>query len=73
MAKYHTLPNYEIIRPKLYIQFDSSGNYETNDETLIDYLDGCAPFIERVDKPKDDPKVESPKPVTKRTNATTKK
>lgn len=59
MAKYNTLPNYEIIRPKLHIQFDSQGNFETSDAKLIEYLDDKVPFIQRVDKPEQ-------KPATKR-------
>ncbi|MDM5188609.1 hypothetical protein QUF99_15170 [Bacillus sp. DX4.1] len=49
MAKYKTLPNYEVIRPKLHIQFDSQGFYVTYDESEIEYLDEKTPFIERVD------------------------
>ncbi|TEA80742.1 hypothetical protein [Bacillus thuringiensis] len=59
MAKYKTLPNYEVIRPKLHIQFDSQGFYVTYDESEIEYLDGKSPFIERVDVPEAG---ESPKP-----------
>lgn len=53
MAEYKTLPNYEIIRPDVHIQFDSQGNYVTEDESEIEFLDEKAPFIERIDsKPK---------------------
>ncbi|EJR82883.1 hypothetical protein IK7_02157 [Bacillus cereus VD156] len=51
MAKYKTLPNYEVIRPKFHIQFDSQGFYVTHDEVEIEYLGEKAPFIERVDAP----------------------
>lgn len=51
MAKYQTLPNYEIIRPGLHIQFNREGIFETTDEALIAYLDDKAPSIERIDKP----------------------
>ena len=67
MAKYKTLPNYEIIRPKLRIQFDSQGFYVTYDESEIEYLNGKSPFIERVDVLEENPK---PKP---RAKAATKK
>ncbi|MRX54695.1 hypothetical protein GJU41_11995 [Bacillus idriensis] len=56
MAKFKTLPNYELTRPELHVQFDSSGNFETSDEFEIKYLESLAPFIERVDKPKSEPK-----------------
>lgn len=53
MAEYKTLPNYEIIRLTLHVQFDSQGNYVTEDESEIEFLDEKAPFIERLDsKPK---------------------
>lgn len=51
MAKYQTLPNYEVIRPGLHIQFNREGIFETTDEALIAYLDDKAPSIVRVDKP----------------------
>ncbi|MGQ0414635.1 hypothetical protein [Bacillus cereus] len=69
MAKYKTLPNYEVIRPKLHIQFDSQGFYVTYDESEIEYLDGKSPFIERVDVPEAE---EPPKPKP-RAKAATKK
>lgn len=56
MAKYKTLPNYELHRPELHVQFNSEGVYETNDDFEIEYLDGCAPFIERLDKQEEKPK-----------------
>ena len=59
MAKYQTLPNYEVIRPGLHIQFNRDGIFETTDADLIAYLDDKAPSIERVDKP--EVKAESPK------------
>jgi len=56
MAKYKTLPNYEINRPGLHIQFNSEGVCETNDDPEIEALDAvCGQFIERVDKPKAEP------------------
>ncbi|PGA33983.1 hypothetical protein [Bacillus wiedmannii] len=67
MAKYKTLPNYEVIRPKLHIQFDSQGFYVTYDESEIEYLNEKSPFIERVDVSEENPK---PKP---RAKAVTKK
>lgn len=70
MAKYKTLPNYEIIRPKLHIQFDSEGHYETSEESIVKYLDDKAPFIERLDKPEPKKVEEKPKPKpTPRTTA----
>ncbi|MFB5690193.1 hypothetical protein [Bacillus cereus] len=69
MAKYKTLPNYEVIRPKLHIQFDSQGFYVTYDESEIGYLDGKSPFIEHVDVPEAE---ENPKPKP-RAKAVTKK
>lgn len=69
MAKYKTLPNYEIIRPKFHIQFDSQGFYVTYDESEIEYLDGKSPFIERVDVPEAEA---NPKPKL-RAKAATKK
>lgn len=51
MAKYKTLPNYELIRPGLHILFDMEGEYETDDELQGKYLDTLDPFIERLDKP----------------------
>jgi hypothetical protein len=53
LAKYRTLSNYELHRPELHVQFNSEGIYETIDEFEIEFLDGCAPFIERVDKPEE--------------------
>jgi hypothetical protein len=50
LAKYKSLPNYEIIRPKLHVQFNSEGVYETKNEKEIAFLDANAPFIERLDK-----------------------
>lgn len=71
MAKYKTLPNYEIIRPKLHIQFDSEGHYETSNDKIIEYLDSKAPFIERLDKAEAKPQ---PKPkATASTRRTTNK
>ncbi|KFN03421.1 hypothetical protein D0U04_13825 [Bacillus clarus] len=53
MAEYKTLPNYELIRPDFHIQFDSQGEYVTEDESEIGFLDEKAPFIKRLDlKPK---------------------
>lgn len=51
MAKYKTLPNYELIRPGIRVQFNSQGIYETNNEKETTFLDGAAPFVERLDKP----------------------
>ncbi|MBO1582713.1 hypothetical protein [Bacillus sp. XF8] len=65
MAKYKTLPNYEVIRPKFHIQFDSQGFYVTYDEAEIEYLGEKSPFIERVDVPDEKPKS---KPRGKTTN-----
>jgi hypothetical protein len=65
LAKYKTLPNYEILRPKLHIQFNSEGIYETNNDKEIDFLDSHSPFIERLDKPKKEVKEESPKSQAK--------
>jgi hypothetical protein len=56
LAKYKTLPNYELHRPELHVQFNSEGIYVTNDHFEIDYLDGCAPFIDRLDKAEEKPK-----------------
>jgi hypothetical protein len=56
LAKYKTLSNYELHRPELHVQFDSQGIYVTSNEDEIEYLDGCAPFIERLDKPEEKPK-----------------
>jgi hypothetical protein len=50
LAKYKSLPNYEIIRPKLHVQFNSEGVYETKNEKEIAFLDEKAPFIKRLDK-----------------------
>lgn len=58
MAKYKALPNYELIRPSIHVQFNSMGIYETNNEKEITVLDGAKPFIQRLDKPE-------PKPATK--------
>lgn len=53
MAEYKTLPNYELIRPDFHIQFNSQGEYVTEDESEIGFLDEKAPFIKRLDlKPK---------------------
>lgn len=54
MAKYKTLPNYELHRPELHVQFNSEGIYETSDDFEVGYLDGCAPFIERLDTPEEE-------------------
>jgi hypothetical protein len=51
LAKYRTLPNYELHRPEIHVQFNSEGIYETNDKVEIEFLEGCPPFIERLDKP----------------------
>ncbi|MBO0962016.1 hypothetical protein J1P26_20125 [Neobacillus sp. MM2021_6] len=51
MAKYKTLPNYELFRPEIHVRFNFDGIYETEDKDEIKYLNKCAPFIERVDKP----------------------
>lgn len=51
MAKYKTLPNYELHRPGINVRFDLDGVYKTEDKDEIEFLDGCGPFIERVDKP----------------------
>ncbi|WP_088322536.1 hypothetical protein [Bacillus cereus] len=61
MAKYKTLPNYEVIRPKLHIQFDSQGFYVTYDESEIEYLDGKSPFIvpEAGEPPKPKPRAKA--------------
>jgi hypothetical protein len=53
LAKYKSLPNYEIIRPKLHVQFNSEGVYETKNEKEIAFLDEKEPFIKRLDKPED--------------------
>lgn len=66
MAKYKALPNYELIRPSIHVQFNSMGIYETNNEKEITVLDGAKPFIQRVDKPE-------PKPVTKSTAKSSQK
>lgn len=62
MAKYKALPNYELIRPGINVQFNSMGIYETNNEKEITILDGAKPFIQRVDKPepKPEPKPKAP-------------
>lgn len=68
MAKYKTLPNYELLRPNIHVQFDSQGVFETEDEATIAYLDDLKPFIEREDKQtvKPDPKpAAKPKPKSK--------
>ncbi|WHY01869.1 hypothetical protein [Neobacillus sp. DY30] len=56
MAKYRTLPNYELLRPELHVQFNSEGIFETTNDLEIEFLDGCAPFIERLDTPEEKPK-----------------
>jgi hypothetical protein len=55
LAKYKTLPNYELIRPGIRIQFNSIGTYATNNEKEIALLDNAKPFIERLDKPESKP------------------
>lgn len=67
MAKYKCIPNYELIRPNIHIQFDSSGNYETLKESEVELLDSITPFIERLDKD------EKPAPKPRTTRTTTKK
>lgn len=57
MAKYKTLPNYEVIRPGLNIRFNREGIFETTDAELIAYLDDKAPSIARLDKPEVKPEV----------------
>lgn len=56
MAKYKTLPNYELIRPGIHILFDPEGYYTTENELQQKYLDTLSPFIERLDKPEEKPK-----------------
>lgn len=56
MAKYKTLPNYELHRPELHVHFNLEGVYETEKESEISFLDNCSPFIERLDKPEEKPK-----------------
>lgn len=56
MAKYRCIPMYEYIRPGIYAQFNGNGDFVTNDEKIIAALDAAAPFIERVDKPEEEPK-----------------
>jgi hypothetical protein len=53
LAKYKTLPNYELHRPEIHVLFNLEGVYETEKEAEIAYLDNCAPFIERLDKPEE--------------------
>ncbi len=67
MAKYKTLPNYELIREGVYVAFNGDGIYETNDENIITVLDECKPFIQRLDEEK--PKT---KPATKKAEESTK-
>jgi hypothetical protein len=55
MAKYKCDPNYEVIRPNIYVQFSPYGDYETQDEKVIAVLDACAPFVKRVDKAESKP------------------
>ncbi|MFJ5716537.1 hypothetical protein [Neobacillus sp. NPDC093127] len=64
MAKYKTLPNYELHRPEIHVQFNLEGAYETDNEGEITYLDGCHPFIERLDKPVEESK-EEPEAIVK--------
>lgn len=52
MAIFKCIPSYEFIRPGIYVQFNSSGEYVTSDEKIIAALDACAPFIQRLDGPK---------------------
>jgi hypothetical protein len=61
LAKYKTLPNYELHRPELRVQFNLEGVYETDKENEIEFLDKCAPFIERLDKPEEKPKAPAKK------------
>jgi hypothetical protein len=63
LAKYKTLPNYELIRPGIHILFDMEGEYETDDKDKQDFLDKLEPFIERIDKPE---KPAKPKSVSKK-------
>ncbi len=60
MAKYKCLPYYELTRNGKTLTFDIDGYYSTNIQSQIDLLDGCKPFIQRVDE---NPK---PKPKTKK-------
>jgi hypothetical protein len=66
LAKYKSLPNYEIIRPKLHVQFNSEGVYETKDEKEIAFLDEKAPFIERLDKEEKSAEKVEEKPAPKK-------
>jgi len=63
MAKYKCLPYYELTRNGKTITFNIDGYYETNVQSQIDLLDGCKPFIQRVDEPK--PKKTESKPKKK--------
>lgn len=65
MAKYKCLPYYELTRNGKTFTFDIDGYYETNVDSQIKLLDGCKPFIQRVDTPK-------PKPALKKTETKTK-
>lgn len=49
MAVFKTLPNYELVRDGFKFQFNLEGEYVTYKEDEIKYLEGCAPFIQRVD------------------------
>lgn len=48
MAKYKSLPYYELIRNGKTIAFDIDGFYETDNKGQIKLLDSCKPFIKRI-------------------------
>lgn len=78
MVKYKCLPYYELTRNGKTITFDIDGFYETNVDSQIKLLDGCKPFIKRVNevKPKSVPKkaeTKSKAPANKPTNKNAKK
>ncbi len=72
MVKYKCLPHYELTRNGKTISFDIDGFYETNVKSQIDLLDGCKPFIKRVDKPNPAPKKAESKPKTTAKKPTSK-
>jgi hypothetical protein len=68
MAKYKCDPNYEVIRPKVYVQFSPYGDYETTDKRVIAVLDDCGPFVKRVNtEPEPEDRAEAPKADAKPT------
>lgn len=62
MAQYKSLPMYEYIRPGIYVLFNQSGDFVTNDSKVIEALDAAAPFIERVNVEPVEP-VSEPEPA----------